>query len=406
VFRQFHIHPLQSILIVLAVALGVAVITTVIAYLQVSQRLEDSARNQLAFRELNVIRSIDDSSYFSQSNPLPRKIGAVSDFTLGYTPFSQEDLQAIKAAAPSVDYAYVPREDVYIELDESKNKGRLHLARVALAYLEAAKIDVDRGSIFTFSDFLEKRQVMLITSRGAKLLGIEGDPLGQTFTDKGIKGEFLIIGQLPPDDSQDALHAIIPNEARLFWVDEPNSFKQLTFAVNNVNKLDDARVDIESYVQKTWGDGVLVKSQNLSSVNAKFRFSVVFTTIFASISLIIASLNIMNLFIARVLRHQRDVAIFRSLGASQTNVLISILTEALALGLLGGLVGIVAGYGLTNVFNNYVKRITEGTWPMATPSPLTFLIGFMLALLMSVLFGLYPALTASRVRITDALKEG
>jgi putative ABC transport system permease protein len=79
------------------------------------------------------------------------------------------------------------------------------------------------------------------------------------------------------------------------------------------------------------------------------------TAAFASTALVAASLNIMNLFLARVLKRSHDIGLQRSLGATANRIVWRFLSEALLLGSLGGILGVVAGYGLSKVYENYQR---------------------------------------------------
>jgi putative ABC transport system permease protein len=93
----------------------------------------------------------------------------------------------------------------------------------------------------------------------------------------------------------------------------------------------------------------------------------------------------------------------RSLGAQRGDIRNKLLSEALALGVVGGILGVIAGYGLLLAFNSYVQRASGGNWLDVSFSPSALLIGFALAIVVSLLFSFYPALMASRVKIREAL---
>ena len=79
------------------------------------------------------------------------------------------------------------------------------------------------------------------------------------------------------------------------------------------------------------------------------------------------------------------------------------LGEAALLGAVGGLLGVAAGYGLHVLYRGYTEDLYGGYGEVfSVPVALGALS---LALLVSLLFGLYPAVLASRVRIIEALEE-
>lgn len=400
-FRQIRSRPLQSTLIVLAITLGVSIITAVAAYIRSDQERIDRVKAALEFRQIIISdKSIDFASAFERTTSRPQKVEA----SLEPITFNKEDLERIKAESPTVDYAYVAPPEyrtTFVLLENGSDAG---IAPVTQDYFDAAQLEIASGEAFSQDDFINSRQVMIVTPRGAERMGLVGDPVGQTFSASTLANRFTIIGVLTEPDNLIDYDAIIPEGASLLEGEaEPTS--TLFFAVDDADKLSKAQGEIETFVSKTWGSDVLVYAKSLTSLNQTFRLTTLFTALFATLGLVIASINVMNLFTARVLRRQRELAIMRSLGASQNNIGFLMISEAICLGVAGGLLGIVGGWAFTHAINLYIQGVSQGTWSPLTFSTLGACVGFAFALLLSIMFSLYPAFFASRLRISEALKE-
>jgi putative ABC transport system permease protein len=115
------------------------------------------------------------------------------------------------------------------------------------------------------------------------------------------------------------------------------------------------------------------------------------------IALVVAGIGIMNIMLVSVTERTREIGIRKSLGATPAHILLQFLLEAVILCNLGGLVGIVAGFGLGNVitfFTSFDVRV-----------PLQWaVIGLVFCTAVGIGFGLLPAVRASRLQPVDALR--
>jgi putative ABC transport system permease protein len=121
--------------------------------------------------------------------------------------------------------------------------------------------------------------------------------------------------------------------------------------------------------------------------------------------MLIASVNVANLLLARAVTRQREVAIRLAVGSSRWRVVRQLLTESIVLFLLGGAAGLVVGSAALRFLLHaapvgYVPEIISVTLDGGV-----FLLTFAVALIMGALAGLFPAFHASRTDVQDSLKE-
>jgi putative ABC transport system permease protein len=121
--------------------------------------------------------------------------------------------------------------------------------------------------------------------------------------------------------------------------------------------------------------------------------------------LLIACANVANLLLARSAARQKEIAIRAAMGASRTRVLRQMLTESALLSAIGGLAGLLLSIWLTDLL---MSMLPEGAPRLEQIGidyrVLTFALG--VTALTGILFGIVPALQASKLDVTSALKEG
>ena len=154
-------------------------------------------------------------------------------------------------------------------------------------------------------------------------------------------------------------------------------------------------------------EGVSGRVENYQDASVPPQYTVMFAMMMAMVFgvLLIACANVANLLLARAAVRDREVAIRSAMGADRWRVVRQLLAEALALGLVGGLVGLGIAHLGVGFFNASVRDVAKPYWitfELDTPA-LLFTTG--ITLLAAILAGIYPALRASGTAISGVLRD-
>jgi predicted permease len=140
-------------------------------------------------------------------------------------------------------------------------------------------------------------------------------------------------------------------------------------------------------------------SRGVYVANTRDVRSVTILSVVVVLVLLIVCANVANLLLSRAATRQKEVSVRLSLGATRRRLIQLLLTESLLLAAMGGALGIAVGH--------WGKRLLPGASGQATPLDWSIL-AFVLAVttLTGILFGIAPALRATAVNVSTALKEG
>jgi len=127
----------------------------------------------------------------------------------------------------------------------------------------------------------------------------------------------------------------------------------------------------------------------------------------AAISLLVAGIGIMNIMIVSLIERTREIGILKALGMKSRTVLYIFLTESVIIGLIGAVIGIISGWVLANVVALFLGRggiigSALTITPILTPEVLLGALAFGVGI--SVIFALYPAWRASKLKPVEALR--
>ena len=276
---------------------------------------------------------------------------------------------------------------------------------------------VNYGRGFIDSDFTTSRKVVLIDANTAQSLFQGQNPIGGTIE---IKGEpFVVVGVVsqkttsePVINSVNDYYMYSGNTSGVIIIpaacwpivyryDEPlsvavraTSTNDMTEAGNNVAKYLNENV-VSTDKCKYQAKDLLQQAADLQSLSETTNKQLIWI---AAISLVVGGIGVMNIMLVSVTERTREIGLKIAIGAQQSRILWQFLTEAAVLTSLGGILGVACGIGLA-----YMLSSIMGTPVAISVGACAVAVAF--SMIIGVVFGLMPAVKASKLNPIEALRR-
>jgi putative ABC transport system permease protein len=412
--QSLVVNKLRSALTMLGVIIGVA---AVIAMVSVGNGASQSVQNTILNLGSNLV-TVTPS--FGSDNGLRGAGAQAQNLTLDDMRSIQDQLGGTIAAAEAEQQAG------RWQITAAGQNTNTSVSGVTEDYPIVRDWGLDSGDFFTASDINVNAQVAVLGSTTATDLFGDVDPVGQTiqlrqaFGGGGQGGaqrarilNFRVVGVL---GTKGSTFGQIRDDQIL--VPLTTSEHVLTGRLNQVNQIVIKATSSDTMDQTTSDvNDILLQRHNIADP-ASADFSVTnqndtlaalgsvtgtFTLLLGAIggiSLLVGGIGIMNIMLVSVNERTREIGIRKAVGARRGDILNQFLIEAVALTGLGGVIGILLGWAITEV----VHRI-----PQAASLPLlitsgTVIIAVGVSVAIGVVFGLYPAMRAARLHPIQALR--
>lgn len=257
-----------------------------------------------------------------------------------------------------------------------------------------------------FTDDEPQRNGAVIGSRVAEELFGENVPIGKyleirgkKFAVRGIFNEFDTNPLAPNADYNKAV--FIQYDVGKELTGDSDIYQILVHPIDK-QKTNEAATNVKNALRETHAGqedfSVLQQSDKLANTNTVLTTMTGFVAGIAAISLVVGGIGILNIMLVAVTERTHEIGVRKAIGATNQQIMNQFLTEAIILSLTGGIIGIILA-----LLANYIIRITTNltpviTWPIVA-------VAFGVSVLVGIVFGVTPALTAARKRPIDALRH-
>jgi putative ABC transport system permease protein len=387
-------NKLRTTLTMLGMIIGVAAVITMVA---IGSGAQLAIESQILNAGTNMITIFPGNS-------------AGGGVNMGFGTSSKlinDDVRALRLD-PRIDYVSEGVQNTQ-QIVSSNQNWRSPIVGVNVDYFQIKSWKPKFGSIFTEDDVRTTAKVcMLGVNVSENLFGEGEDPTDQTV--RIGKQLFRVVGVMSPkgasssgqnqDDQVFAPYTTVQkklagNENLNYVLAGTKLSSQIPIASAAITEIIRAQHKLgpgadDDFKIQTQDDMIAVRTSSTQTMTSLLAS-------IAAVSLMVGGIGIMNIMLVSVTERTREIGLRMAIGARSYDVLMQFLVEAVVLSLVGGGLGIVAGYGVAD----FVKWYQQ--WPAVVP-PNAILMSFGFSGLVGVFFGFYPARKAAALDPIEALR--
>ena len=284
---------------------------------------------------------------------------------------------------------------------------------VSAGYLDTEGGEVAQGRFYTAEEDKNMARVVVLGSTVKRELFGDSDAVGRQIKIK--KEIFEVIGVMAERgkvmfvDYDDQIHMPLRTTQKL--ISGVNYLSFIRAKVDDETNVDEAMSNVQYLLRDRHeindetglNDDFSVRSMAqaldmITTVTDALRY---FLIAMAAISLIVGGIGIMNIMLISVNERTREIGLRKAVGANNNNIISQFLLEAVALTLIGGIIGVIFGVFLAWLIYLVVNSLGYNYSLVITFS--SILLALSVSTLIGLIFGIYPARKASRLEPVEAL---
>ncbi len=408
--QSLVVNKLRSALTMLGVIIGVA---AVIAMVAVGNGASEQVQTTVLSLGSNLV-TIQPAALTDQSL---RGAGATSqNLTLDDMRSLQEQL------GPTIKAVEAEQQTGRWQVTAGTNNWNSNVVGVTEQYPLVRDWSLSSGEFFTDSDIRINAQVAVIGSTTADNLFSGADAVGQTIQLRQLFGDnrqrariinFKVIGVLETKGttfgfSRDDQILVPTTTAQRVLTGRTQSVNSIIVKAASSDTMADTTEDVRAVllqrhkISDPANADFQVTNQN-DTLAALGNITGTFTLLLGAIggiSLLVGGIGIMNIMLVSVNERTREIGIRKAVGARRRDILVQFLIEAMALTGIGGALGIILGWSITEV----VRQVAAGSGLLPIITIATVIVAVGVSISIGVVFGLYPAMRAARLHPIQALR--
>jgi len=387
-------NKLRSFLTMLGIVIGVG---AVIAMVALGRGAQKSVNDRIAALGTTLLTV----------NAGQSRGGPVSSAT-DRAPLTVDDATALANRAQYV-LAVQPEMARSLQVQYESRNTNTNIVGTTANYLDVRNFKLAEGRMFGDADDNARRRVAVLGPQVVSDLGVATPAalVGETVRIDGV--QFEVIGVLEskgtggfqnPDDQ-----VLIPLQTARTRVIGNDRLRSISVLAPTEDEIPVTMAEIQKILRREHhlrvgaNDDFQIRNQSdfLATLGETTQVFTLLLAGIAAVSLLVGGIGIMNIMLVSVTERTREIGVRKALGATQHNILFQFLIEALVLCMLGGIIGILFGTGLSLLLKTVFGWNTAVAWS-------SVLYAFLFAATVGIVFGVWPARRAASLDPIQALR--
>ncbi|MGC9362820.1 MAG: ABC transporter permease, partial [Candidatus Syntrophosphaera sp.] len=333
----------------------------------------------------------------------------------GEATFTQREINSIRSLVPE---AAAFNAEIQLRRQEITHGETGYVCGVLGVYPDMTKVEdweVENGRFISNLDIENHTNIVVLGSTTAKNLFFSRDPLGQYV---GFAGQRLLVvgvmerkfmesgggGGAFTDNPLEYLNqrAFIPLSTLTSKIDPTQKIGSFDLEANSPEEAKALRKKVEDIVLNLKGGKQLFTvSAAQEQMEQMQQNTMIFTAIFfliAVISLLVGGIVIMNIMLASIKERTREIGVRIAIGARRRDIFLQFLVQTVLITALGGVLGIILGYAILGAVGSYLNIQVVASVQMIW-------VALLVSVGVGLIFGIAPAMRASKLNPVEALRE-
>lgn len=382
-FTALTLNKVRTFLTMLGVIIGVF---AVVALVSLVKGFENYITDQFSSLGSNLIWVMPGMVSFEQG-------GGEPNYSNNKLDYKHIDLIKRYAGDQFTDISAVMRVSKVVKYKTKSYTATLTAGTDRL--IDILNVQMDKGRFYTKPEVDTKAKVVVIGKLVVDELFPTKDPLGEQIKIDGIN--FTVVGTAKEWGPNFDDRVFMP-ETTVKTSLGIDRFTAILVKVKNGLDIEEVAGSIKLALRRDLkADDYTVMTQKdiLSSVNNILNVLSTCLAAIAGISLFVGGIGIMNIMLVSVTERTREIGLRKALGATSRDILLQFMTESVVISALGGSLGLILAWMGTLAIRSLLRA--EVPW-------WSVLLGFGFSLFVGVIFGTYPALSASKKDPIEALR--